>query len=359
MVDIQLFEYLKIQSILRSYSVYFSGDTDQLISELKVNNTFFLVDRNVHEKFLSGLLHAELKNVILIEANELNKTPDFCLSLIELMVENNIKKSSKLVAIGGGVIQDITSFIASILFRGIDWIFFPTTLLAQADSCIGSKSSINFNLVKNLLGTFNPPSEIYINTKFLNTLSESDIKSGIGEIFHYYYYKNSDYISRMVSEYHRILADRSLIEPYIQESLSIKKEMVERDEFDKGPRRVFNYGHTFGHALEALTDYYLNHGQAVTIGMDLANFISLNLGFINQLQYDVMRKELEINFPNFRFPLDSFDKYLQLLSKDKKNTNENVTCILTKGKGDLFLYELVFNENNKALVRNYFTSNFA
>ncbi|TGM94158.1 iron-containing alcohol dehydrogenase [Leptospira levettii] len=354
-----MFEYLKIQSILRSYSVYFSGDTDQLISELKVNNTFFLVDRNVHEKFLSGLLHAELKNVILIEANELNKTPDFCLSLIELMVENNIKKSSKLVAIGGGVIQDITSFIASILFRGIDWIFFPTTLLAQADSCIGSKSSINFNLVKNLLGTFNPPSEIYINTKFLNTLSESDIKSGIGEIFHYYYYKNSDYISRMVSEYHRILADRSLIEPYIQESLSIKKEMVERDEFDKGPRRVFNYGHTFGHALEALTDYYLNHGQAVTIGMDLANFISLNLGFINQLQYDVMRKELEINFPNFRFPLDSFDKYLQLLSKDKKNTNENVTCILTKGKGDLFLYELVFNENNKALVRNYFTSNFA
>ncbi|TGN18793.1 iron-containing alcohol dehydrogenase [Leptospira idonii] len=354
-----MFEYLKIQSILRSYSVYFSEDTDSLISQFQTNNTFFFVDKNVHEKFLSDLLPAKQKNVILIEANELNKTPEFCLTLIKIMVDNGIKKSSKLVAVGGGVIQDIASFISSILFRGIDWIFFPTTLLAQADSCIGSKSSINFDQVKNLLGTFNPPSEIYINTSFLNTLSVSDIKSGIGEIFHYYYYKNSDYIPRMVSQYHEILANRGLIEPYIKESLSIKKEMVEKDEFDKGPRRVFNYGHTFGHALEALTDYYLNHGQAVTIGMDLANYISLNLGFIDQLQYDIMRKELEINFPEFRFPLESFDKYLQLLSKDKKNTNENVTCILTKGKGNLFLYELIFDEKNKLLVRGYFASNFA
>src|SRR5271157_5866279 len=142
---------------------------------------------------------------------------------------------------------DITAFVASILYRGLEWSFFPTTLLAQGDSCIGSKTSINLGDKKNLIGNFYPPSSIYIDTAFLESLETDDIKSGIGEMLHFYYYANSSYIDKLIGNYIHAISNRSTLIEYIRESLSIKKSVIEIDEFDKGERNKFNYGHTFGH----------------------------------------------------------------------------------------------------------------
>lgn len=347
-------DLISIRSSTKEYRVLFGKSYTEVVKTLSANNVFFLVDRQIHTLYFSNSSILPPDRTFIIEANEFNKTPEFVLDIIGNLVDKGVKKSASLVAIGGGIVQDITSFTASILFRGLSWIFIPTTLVAQADSCIGGKSSINFRKVKNLLGTFNPPDQIYIDTEFLNSLPEDDIKSGIGEILHYYIYSNSKFIDKIQHEYASLFTDRTLLTEHIRESLSIKKEMVEIDEFDRGPRRKFNYGHTFGHALETLTEYQINHGQAVTIGMDLANFLSLQLGFISEQQYKEMEIVLMANFP--RFSIEQFDiqKYLGLLSKDKKNTNQNLTCILCKGKGNLIIHELEMNATLKTLIENYF-----
>ena len=351
-------EKIIIKSSLKEYYVEFTEDIFSIVNSLTQQNSFFIIDTNIYDLYFNGKDVIKSDKIFLVEANEFNKTIDFSQKVISLLIEKNFKRNDSIVAIGGGIVQDITSFISSILFRGVKWVFVPTTLLAQADSCIGGKSSINFEKVKNLLGTFNPPNNIYIDLKFLNSLKVEDIKSGIGEILHYYYYENSSYISGLYTDSPKLFDERNLFKKYIQESLRIKKEMIEIDEFDKGPRRKFNYGHTFGHAIEALTNYEINHGQAVTIGMDLANYISLNLGFITEVIYLEMNKLLKMNFPYFNIGNYNIEEYFQLLGKDKKNTNTNLTCILMDGPGKLKVYEMEMNLQNKNIIGNYFKKNF-
>ncbi len=350
---------MQVRSTFKTYNVYFLDNIEDIFYNVGTDNSCYLIDRSVFEKFNLQLYFNDKNNLILIDANEGNKTAEYSLNLIENLIDKRINKNSKLIAIGGGIVQDIVSFTASILFRGLEWIFIPTTLLAQADSCIGGKSSINFKNIKNLLGTFNPPEKILLYYEFLNGLHIADIKSGIGEILHYYFYSDSKFISDIVSNYDKLILERNLLISHIKESLVIKKELVELDEFDKGKRRLFNYGHTFGHAIEALTSYKINHGQAVTIGMDLANYISLCLGFISTKEYKEMEQILKINFPEFIFPINEFEKYIDLLKKDKKNTNQSLTCILTNGIGNLFLHELPLENENREIIKRYFKKKFS
>lgn len=349
---------LKVKSIYREYYVNFTEQITNILKELMDDKCFFIIDKNILRLYSSELQTIPSDRIINVEAVEANKTPEYCLTLLEVLIEKGIKRSSVLVAIGGGITQDITAFISTILFRGVEWIFIPTTLLAQADSCIGSKSSINFKNVKNLLGSFWPPSRIYISSHFLNSLLEEDIKSGIGEMLHYYYYKNSSLTHLLISEYAEILERRNLLIKFLMESLRIKKELIELDEFDKGPRIKFNYGHTFGHAIEALTQHKINHGQAVTIGMDLANYLSFCLNYINEESYLAWQKELAKNFPAFSWNDFSPEEYFHFLSKDKKNVNENLTCILTRGKGELFIHEYALDESGKKRIQDYFRKYF-
>ena len=237
------------------------------------------------------------------------------------------------MAIGGGIIQDVTAFSASIIYRGIEWSFFPTTLLAQADSCIGSKTSINLGNKKNLIGNFYPPTEIYIDTAFLATLPEADILSGIGEMLHYYYYAASPFFEKIISKRPQLLSERRLLRDYIRESLQIKKGVIEIDEFDKGERNKFNYGHTFGHALETITDYGIKHGQAVTVGMDIANYLSVRMRLMGQALFDTLHAKLAVNFPGYNFSKCNMEAYFDALAKDKKNIGSNLGCILSEGPG--------------------------
>lgn len=328
-------EGFSVKSRLGDYQVEFCDDFSQKFAS-HAERSFFLCDRKIYTLYSDRITkYIQPDKMILIDAVEQNKTMEFCHNLIPQLVEKQVKRGMALVAIGGGIIQDITCFTASILYRGIDWIFYPTTLLAQADSCIGSKSSINLGKFKNLVGTFYPPRQIFIDPGFAKTLSAEDVKSGIGEILHYYLVDNSSMIPDLVERYEQFLSNPLLLSDHIHASLAIKKVMVEKDELDKGERNIFNYGHTFGHAIESISDYKVSHGQAVSLGMDMANYISLKRGLISQTQFDEMHAILKKNIPGYRIPKVQLPAYMAALSKDKKNTGGDLTCILTHGLGKM------------------------
>ena len=218
---------------------------------------------------------------------------------------------------------------------------------------MGSKTSINFNGVKNILGNFFPPRKIFCFTDFLSSLSENDIKSGIGEILHYYIVDDSSFAESLNFDYEKIILNPPEIYPYIIESLSIKKKMVELDEFDRGPRRVFNYGHTFGHAIEVLSNFNLSHGQAVTLGMDIANFVSFSLGMITKKRYEKLKKVLSKNMPNYRIQHKDTKYFISLLKKDKKSKKGKIVCILPTGKEDIIVYTIDNEERLKNLINQY------
>jgi len=344
-----------IHSKFRDYPISFVDNfAVHLAHELK-NGAFAVIDSVVY-----GLNRALLDDALptdrflVIEANEPNKSLSKCTEIIELLVVKKFRRNQQLLAIGGGVVQDVTSFVASILYRGVAWSFFPTTLLAQGDSCIGSKTSINLGDKKNLIGNFYPPSHIYIDAGFLKTLSAEDVKSGFGEMLHFFFYANSPFADKLIKNYHRLLADRGLLVEFIKESLAIKKSVIEIDEFDKGERNKFNYGHTFGHALETVTNYGIKHGQAVTVGMDLANYLSAKLGLLDPAVYACIHNKLIVNFPDYDLSRCNMVSYMEALTKDKKNLGGNLGCILSEGPGRLVLKQIPFDNKLEMMIRHYF-----
>lgn len=321
-----------IQSHMGPYSVRFVPGLLEDQSALLAGTTHFLVDSNV-ARLYSEPLRAILgrDNSILIDATEENKSVERVIPVIELLVNNRIRRDHMLVAVGGGIVQDITCFIASTLLRGLGWRFAPTTLLAQADSCIGSKSSINLGATKNILGTFNPPREIFVCSRFLETLERKDILSGVGEILKVHAIDGPASYDRAVAEYDRILADRSVLMSYIREALRIKQRYIEADEFDRGVRNVFNYGHSFGHAIESVTKFAIPHGIAVTMGMDIANHIAAQRGLLPETHYGRMHRALRRNYADYAATEISEGPMVEALLKDKKNTSNQLVLIFPTG----------------------------
>ncbi len=294
----------------------------------------FIIDERV-----AGLYREELAwalgapSVLLLEASEAGKSLDRFPGYVEHLVSRGVRRGHLLVAIGGGIMQDITCFLAATLLRGLTWHFYPTTLLAQADSCIGSKSSINVGSAKNILGTFTPPEEVFVSTRVLRTLRDEDVRSGIGEMLKVHAIEGPDSFDRIAADYEGILTDDGVMIGYIRDSLAIKKRLIEIDEFDRGPRNVMNYGHTFGHAIESATDYLVPHGIAVTIGMDMANFVALRLGVTSSRHVERMKGVLRKNasgFTNLPVPVERF---FAALLKDKKHTDDGLKLILPDGDG--------------------------
>lgn len=292
----------------------------------------FLIDANVARLYASDL-HAILNypNTIVIEATEENKSIEKTIPVIEQLIQNRIRRDHTLVAIGGGIIQDITCFIASTLLRGLSWNFVPTTLLSQSDSCIGSKSSINLGATKNILGTFNPPQNIFIHAGFLETLERKDIQSGIGEIIKVHAIDGVNAFDRLAADFERLFDDRAMLLRYIRSALLIKKRFIEGDEFDHGIRNVFNYGHSFGHAIESATDYGVPHGIAVTIGMDMANYIAVARGLLPEAPYCRMHTILHKNYANYAKMPIPINAMLSALMRDKKNTSTMLGLIFPVG----------------------------
>ena len=323
---------MQIQSHRGSYRVTFGNLTEAgLLGDGRAANRH-LVDVNVarlHQNVLAPIL--DRPTTVLLEATEENKSLEQIIPVIEGLVAGSCRRDDVLVAVGGGIVQDITCFIASTLLRGLRWRFIPTTLLAQADSCIGSKSSINLGATKNILGTFNPPEEILIDPSFLETLGPADLRSGIGEIIKVHVIDGPSSFAALAADFPRLMDDPGLLLEYIRSSLLIKKRFIEEDEFDRGPRNVMNYGHSFGHAIESATAFEIPHGIAVTIGMDMANHVAHARGDLHRDYRDALHQVCEANYRGFLDVPIPEEALFDALSRDKKNVGSLANLILPTG----------------------------
>ena len=326
-----------VKSHRTEYQVRFEDDFAPVLAERLREGDVVLVDERVLDLYADRVrpLFERIRHIP-IHPTEKLKSYQGVEPIIHDLIINGFRKNHRLVAIGGGITQDITAFMASILFRGVDWIFCPTTLLAQCDSCIGSKTSINFGKFKNQIGGFYPPVEILIDLRFLETLSDLDFRSGMGEMIHYYLVSGEEDFERMLAEYKPSFRDKRILRGLVRHSLEVKKGYIERDEYDTGPRNVFNYGHSFGHAIESLTGYAVPHGIAVSFGMDIANTISVKKGYLSEDLRERIRKLLEMNWGEVRLGDIDLDAYKATLAKDKKAVGKELRVILTKGLGQMF-----------------------
>lgn len=318
---------LNIKSSTGIYDVNFVNDINNIQHIIQNSEDFIIVDDNVRVLYPSLF---QGKSLISFVAMESNKSPEYAMILCRELMNRGINRKSKLLVVGGGITQDASSFIASILFRGIEWNFIPTTLLAHTDSCIGGKTGLNFDKYKNVLGTFYPPKHIWVCEKFLNTLNIKDFCSGMGEVMKFMILDGNggqNFLS-FYRELDGILNQSYPIKSYVEIGLNLKARLIESDEFDNGVRQYLNYGHTFGHAIEASTDYYVPHGIAIISGMKIANRISVKLGMMNKELYDkisyvgdkiIYKTGLYKYVGSNRYVVDHIDELLDKTRKDKKN----------------------------------------
>jgi len=329
-----VFESLSIQSHRGVYVAHFDDAALARLAEASTDSRHFVIDKRVAELYRNELQPVlGSRSALVIEATEENKSLECFPDYVDHLIAHGVRRGHTLVAVGGGIIQDVTCFLAATLLRGLPWHFYPTTLLAQADSCIGSKSSINCHGTKNILGTFTPPAEIVISTRLLRTLDRRDVRSGIGEMLKVHAIDGPQAFDQIAKDYDCIVNDEAVMMAYIRHSLEIKKRIIEADEFDQGVRNIMNYGHSFGHAIEAATAFAIPHGIAVTIGMDMANYVALQRGEAPRTFFDRMHAVLRRNYNGFgtaNIPLDCF---LSAIAKDKKNVDAELTLILPDAQG--------------------------
>ena len=347
---------ININSHKGEYIVSFiSGNINNLNSEINDNN-FYIVDKNIAHIYgdkLSNILNSD--RVLLIEATEENKSLDKFPAYVDSLVEAKVRRGQNLVAIGGGIIQDITCFLATTMMRGLPWIFYPTTLLAQSDSCIGSKSSIKSGEVENILGTFTAPNKVIIDTKFLKSLKEKDILSGIGEMLKVHAINSPKSFDLISKNYEQVKGDSMVMEKFIYQSLLMKKKLIEIDEFDVGPRNVMNYGHSFGHAIESASNYAIPHGIAVTMGMDIANYVAVKLGVSKTRHFERMHSVLDKNCKSYRQVSIDINSLIKALAKDKKNSPTQLRLILPDLDGNITIDLYDNNEILLNIINDYFS----
>ena len=341
---------IKIKSYKGEYDVV-DFDFQKFLKKKFDQNCIFISDRKLIKLYPSLNIFIKNKNHLLLNANE--KAKDFSMIAKYLKSLHNFKlnKSFKIYAIGGGVIQDISCFLASIYFRGIKWYFIPTTLEAQGDSCIGSKSSINFSKKKNQIGTFYPPSRVYLDIKFLKTLNKNLILSGLGEMLHYFVFDKKE-MKYFKSNFIKSIKSPKILKSLILKSLNIKKKFIQEDEFDNGKRKLLNYGHTFAHAIEAYTNYKIPHG------IDIANYISFKKKLIEIEDYILINsitKEITKRYPIKKI---NIDKFLKIIKSDKKVYANHINLILlTKRK--IIFHKQNFDKTFQGILKIYFKNNNA
>lgn len=308
---------LEIQSRIHNYKLHFIQDVVDVGTLIDQPNTITFVDRNVSN------LYPQLRRDtnIIIDSTENAKTLVGVHLVYNLLIERKANIQTKLVVVGGGVLQDLVGFCASTYCRGIQYDLIPTTLLSQADSCIGGKTSINVDGKKNIVGTFYPPNNIYICTKFVETLSTLDYCSGLGEVFKFHILQNT---------FDRFDVDGDL-DSMVYNGLSFKGDILSRDEFDKGERKYLNYGHTFGHALETTSDNQLPHGIAVILGCMIASRVATKLGYQVPNYQLIIQKGIElVNKAEIQLQQNWFDldTLLEIVKSDKKSTGK-LTMVLS------------------------------
>jgi len=285
----------------------------------------------LHLEHLKSKINADELYVVTIEDGEEFKTLATVESILNELFEAKLDRKSLLIALGGGVIGDMTGFTASLYQRGIGFVQVPTTLLSQVDASVGGKTGVNNAYGKNLIGAFYQPEAVYIDTNFLKTLPKREFSAGIAEIIKMAVMFDRDYFDFLVDA---DFDDKKSLEKVIQRSVELKAEVVNLDEKESGIRAVLNYGHTFGHVVENETNYtkYL-HGEAVAIGIMMANTLAVELGLMEQNEMDKVEKFLEKHQLPTSYEIVDLDAFYNKFFLDKKASNNRLKFILPKGIG--------------------------
>ena len=272
------------------------------------------------------------------KAGEENKNLDTVCDVYEFLIKNRFDRKDMLVALGGGVVGDLTGFAAASYLRGVDFIQIPTSLLAQVDSSIGGKTGVDFRSYKNMVGAFHQPKLVYMNTSTLKSLSDRLFNSGFGEILKHGLIKDYSYFTWLKDNVDRINArqDDALCE-MISVSCNIKRRVVELDPTEKGDRALLNFGHTLGHAVEKLMDFSLYHGECVVLGMIAALKICVSKGTITDAQFN----DITEVFKSYRFPLSvsgiTIERVIEVSKNDKKMDGGKIKFILLSEMGNAYI----------------------
>lgn len=326
--------------ISNSYSVFISNDIAKEINRfLKLNKTkysklFILVDENslkfCYPQLVEKIEAFEDGEIIEIDSGEDSKTLEVCIQIWSALSEYGADRKSLFVNIGGGVIGDMGGFIASTFKRGIDFINIPTTLLSQVDASIGGKVGVDLNHLKNEIGVFNNPAAVFINSAFLNSLDKRQILSGFAEIIKHALIADNNYWKKVMKA---DFADLNSFDDLIKTSVHIKNTIVLEDPTEQNIRKVLNFGHTIGHAIETFSLEHENkkrllHGEAIAVGMVCEAYLSHK---ICKLSKDELKEITEFIIGKFKsVKLDELDfhRLIELMQHDKKNEKGDINFSL-------------------------------
>ncbi|MEJ5227697.1 3-dehydroquinate synthase [Thermodesulfovibrio sp.] len=307
------------------------------------------------EQVISSLRKENFEvSLIVIPDGETYKDFFWAYHILTKLLESGFDRKSCLIALGGGVIGDITGFVASLYMRGIPYVQIPTTLLAQVDSSVGGKTAVNHSLGKNMIGTFWQPVLVWIDVNTLDSLPEREFLSGLAEVIKYGIIWDKEFFELIESNRDKILKrDKSLLISLIKRSCEIKSEVVAMDERESSLRAVLNYGHSLGHAIETLTGYssYL-HGEAISIGMVYEAKLANILGFLNKNHFERIRAVLK----NFGLPVEmpaliEPAALIKTVLLDKKNLHGKIRMVIPEEIGKMKInFEITPEQLRKALV---------
>lgn len=355
-----MYETFNIQSSTGSYFVEL-GTGQLTLNRPSLPYEFALMDVNVDR--LWPVLKGHVNCVLPILATEENKTLLECARLIEMLRAHGANRGSSFCAYGGGIVQDLATFTASAYMRGIQWAYVPTTLLGMVDSCIGGKSSINVGPFKNIAGNFYPPQKIIIDTEFCKTLELPEVLAGLCEAVKICFAAEGEQFERYLRLFtvQPKFVDNEQLFSVISLSLATKKHFIEIDEFDLGPRLLLNFGHTFGHAIEAATNFRITHGVAVGIGMLAEIELAKYMGIFSQRSERVKKLRKHIIHLLEQIPgttkntqdLD-LDAAVRAFRSDKKHRHDVYAMILPNEQGFLERVFLPINPETDLMVLNVF-----
>lgn len=345
---------LEIQSLQGNYEVVFLEALTELTGSFEIDDHYVLIDEQVMHLYSDRLISLIERPTFSIKADENSKTLSIVEDFSAWLIEQGASKSSTILAIGGGVIQDVATFTAHVFKRGISWEYIPTTLLSQSDSCIGAKCGINVNKVKNQIGVMHSPKRVWIVSEFLRTLDEETFLSGYGEILKLSLTPPQDFYSEFKRSLQENGFSRENSLDLLRMSLGAKRAIIEVDEYERDLRRILNYGHTFGHALEAITNNEVNHGFGVIFGIDLINYLSNRWGYLDTETYMEIRNTIKTHFPtNFVPKSITALQLIEGIKSDKKVAHGKINFAILNSEKQLVILPKLIDHTLLQEVESY------
>jgi 3-dehydroquinate synthase len=328
------------------------------ISKGNYSSIIIIVDENTSEHCLPSLMGTinQKFDIIEIESGEINKDLDTCKGIWETMIDFGADRHSLCINLGGGVIGDMGGFAACTFMRGMDFIQMPTTLLSQVDASVGGKLGVDFSTYKNLIGVIKNPGSVFIFTEFLNTLPIEQIKSGFAEVIKHGLIIDAEAYYRDIASHNFLNLDW---EQLVYDSVMIKKSVTDKDPEERGLRKILNFGHTLGHAIESHnldTLTHLLHGEAIAIGMVMEAHLSFQKGNITEQEVNQIKTAIIEIFGHQTDRIPDIEKLNSLMSKDKKNKGGVIMFSLLEQVGVGNYNQEVTLENIEKAVQFYSSS---